>query len=53
MRKFNFNKFKKEEALNEPMPSPKPRFSAYRTIITRHDQLKERLKDEPSEIIKN
>jgi hypothetical protein len=52
MRKFNFNKFRKEEN-NIPAPSPKPRFSAYRTIITQHDQMKERLKDAPSEIIKN
>ncbi len=55
MRKFNFNSFKKEEkpqATNTPQSPQKPRYSAYRTIISRHEALKEKLKDEPVADIK-
>lgn len=53
MRKFNFNTFRKDEQpagiRNEPQqPSPSPGFSAYRTILSRHEAMAERLKNEPS-----
>ncbi len=55
MRKFNFNSFKKNQ---DPPTAPnqetqKPRFSAYRTIISRHDAANSRLKDEPVSPIKS
>lgn len=52
MRKFNFNSFKKNQpsAIEEKQPT-KPRFSAYRTILSRHDAVASRLKDEPVAII--
>lgn len=55
MRKFNFNNFKKsEESISAPSnPTPKPRFSAYRTIITRHNDALVRLKDEERAEIKD
>ncbi len=55
MRKFNFNNFKKsEESISAPsQPTPKPRFSAYRTIITRHNDALGRLKDEERAEIKD
>lgn len=54
MRKFNFNNFKKsEEIIPAPSKSQKPRFSAYRTIISRHDDASNRLKDEERAEIKN
>ncbi len=51
MRKFNFNSFKKQEA--PVIKEEKPRYSAYRTIISRHNAVKERLKDEPVANIKS
>lgn len=51
MRKFNFNSLKKQEA---PITKEeKPRYSAYRTIISKHDAIKAKLKDEPVANIKN
>ena len=50
MRKFNFNSFKKEE--KPQMAEQKPRYSAYRTIISKHEALKDKLKDEPVADIK-
>ncbi len=53
MRKFNFNNFKKNNSvINEPAVKPeKPRYSAYRTIISKHDQVNQRLQDEPRAVI--
>lgn len=52
MRKFNFNNFKKNDSIiNEPVKPEKPRFSAYRTIISKHDAINKRLQDEPHAII--
>ncbi len=54
MRKFNFNNFKKSvESIPAPAKTEKPRFSAYRTIITRHDDALNRLKDEERAEIKD
>ncbi len=49
MRRFNFNSFKKDQENTIPnsTPTKKRTFSAYRTIISRHEAAKERLKDEP------
>ncbi len=54
MRKFNFNSFKKgqDTPTVQTKESQKPRFSAYRTIISRHDAINSRLKDEPVSPIK-
>ena len=52
MRKLNFNSFnnfKKEEPV--PEAPKKNSYSAYRTIISRHEAAAERLKDEPSAVI--
>lgn len=52
MRKFNFNNFKKNNSvINEPAKLEKPRFSAYRTIISKHDAVNMRLQDEPRAVI--
>ena len=53
MRKFNFNNFKKNNSvINETAVKPeKPRYSAYRTIISKHDQVNQRLQDEPRAVI--
>ena len=54
MRKFNLNNFKKsEEIIPAPQLSTKPRFSAYRTIISRHDDALNRLKDKERAEIKD
>ena len=53
MRKFNFNNFKKSEDIPAPSKPTKPRFSAYRTIISRHDDALNRLKDEERAEIKD
>ena len=54
MRKFNLNNFKKsEEIIPAPQLSAKPRFSAYRTIISRHDDALNRLKDKERAEIKD
>ena len=54
MRKFNFNSFKKNQDVSpvQTKEEQKPRFSAYRTIISRHDAINSRLKDEPVSPIK-
>ncbi len=52
MRKFNFNSFKKQETPAKQTPQ-KPRYSAYRTIISRHDAIKAKLQDEPIANIKS
>ena len=53
MRKFTFNTFRKDEPSEirekpATQPSPTPGFGAYRTIISRHEAMAERLKNEPS-----
>lgn len=54
MRKFNFNNFKRDNTvISQPTTPQKPRYSAYRTIISKHDQLNKRLEDEPRAVIKN
>jgi len=54
MRKFNFNNFKKNDTvINEPVQMPKPRYSAYRTIISKHDQVNKHLEDQVRAVIKN
>lgn len=52
MRKFNFNSLKKEEKPQMTETPQKPRYSAYRTIISKHEALKDKLKDEPVADIK-
>ena len=47
MRKFNFNAFKKESQTDRLPEAPKRKYSAYRTIISRHEAASARLKDEP------
>ncbi|MBR2860728.1 MAG: hypothetical protein IKB86_02695 [Clostridia bacterium] len=51
MRKFNFNAFKKEDPADKLPEAPKRKYSAYRTIISRHEAASARLKDEPIAII--
>ena len=55
MRKFNFNSFgeKDKPAFQEDTACQKPRYSAYRTVISKHDSVAEKLKNEPSAVIKN
>lgn len=55
MRKFNFNSFRKGEKPQEATAQApqRPRYSAYRTIISKHEALKEKLKDEPVADIKS
>ncbi len=53
MRKFNFNSFKKNQAETIVPEQKKPRFSAYRTIVSRHDAIRSRLQDEPIATIKS
>lgn len=55
MRKFNFNSFgeKDKNTVFEEPACPKPRYSAYRTVISKHDSVAEKLKNEPSAVIKN
>lgn len=53
MRNFNFNNFKKSADVPAPPKPEKPRFSAYRTIISRHDDALNRLKDEERAEIKD
>jgi hypothetical protein len=52
MRKFNFNSFKKNQEVKEKQES-KPRYSAYRTIMSKHEAIALKLKDEPVANIKN
>ena len=50
MRRFNFNTFKKSNDTITPEKvekEPVRRYSAYRTIISRHEAAAARLKDEP------
>ena len=47
MRKFNFNTFKRENPTDKLPEAPKRKYSAYRTIISRHEAASARLKDEP------
>ena len=49
MRKFNFNSFRKKTEAQKP----EQRFSAYRTVISRHQAVQERLKDEPLTALEN
>ncbi len=55
MRRFNFNNFKKNSTITPKQPEKEPvrRYSAYRTIISRHEAAAARLKDEPVAIIEN
>lgn len=50
MRRFNFNTFTQKP---EEKEKPKPRYSAYRTVISRHEHSAEKLKNEPIAVIKN
>lgn len=49
MRRFNFNKFNLSNVLpdTKPAPEPKRQFSAYRSIITKHNLVNQRLAGEP------
>ncbi len=55
MRKFNFNSFgeKDKPVFQEDTACQKPRYSAYRTVMSKHDSVAEKLKNEPSAVIKN
>ena len=53
MRKFNFNSFKKNQEVKESKQETKPRYSAYRTIMSKHEAIALKLKDEPIANIKN
>ena len=56
MRRFNFNNFKKNNRAIEPEKiekEPVRRYSAYRTIISRHEATAARLKDEPVAVIES
>lgn len=53
MRKFGFNSFGNVNNVTTENPeTQKPRYSAYRTVISKHDLLAEKLKNEPSAVIK-
>ena len=48
MRKFNaFRHTFKAPEISEEAPKKPRQFSAYRTILNKHEAVKERLKDEP------
>ncbi len=52
MRRFNFNAFNQKPE-EKPEEKLKPRYSAYRTVISRHETSAEKLKNEPIAVIKN
>ena len=49
MRKFNFNTFKKNQEPATSATPEKPQYSAYRTIMTKHEAITKKLKDEPKQ----
>lgn len=56
MRRMNFNNLKKNNVTQEsekPVEPMKPRTSAYRTVIARHNSVSDKLKNEPIAIIKS
>ncbi len=54
MRKFNFNSFKSTKETEAPKrKDDKKHFSAYRTVLSRHEDASARLRDEPIAVIKN